>query len=185
MPERQHGSASKDGIKWRHYNSPASSFNSNQAASAPPAITPAPRGRLAWCFLIHLMASLIAAATTRQCDNFFTHQPDVCRECSFMLSLLTGRALDWASAVWYVDRQVKASFVYFAGLIREVFEYLVGGKDISVQLLELCQGSEPAADYAIKFRTLTAQSGWNKTALLAFFVRASAQLFRRKWCAVT
>ncbi|KAK3521631.1 hypothetical protein QTP70_014728 [Hemibagrus guttatus] len=44
-----------------------------------------------------------------------------------------------------------------------------GGKDVSVQLLELHQGSDTAADYAIKFRTLAAQSGWNDAALLAVF----------------
>lgn len=55
------------------------------------------------------------------------------------------RALDWALAVWDMDPQVNASFVYFVVLICEVFEYLAGGKDVSVQLLELHQGSEPAA----------------------------------------
>ncbi|KAK3548239.1 hypothetical protein QTP70_005825 [Hemibagrus guttatus] len=54
-------------------------------------------------------------------------------------------------------------------MIREVFEYPVGGKDISLQLMELCQGSDTAGDYAIKFRTLVAQSGWNDAALWAVF----------------
>ncbi|KAK3574506.1 hypothetical protein QTP86_008557 [Hemibagrus guttatus] len=54
-------------------------------------------------------------------------------------------------------------------MIREVFEYPAGGKDISVQLMELRHGSEAAADYAIRFRTLVAQSGWNDAALWAVF----------------
>ncbi|KAK3514362.1 hypothetical protein QTP70_015889 [Hemibagrus guttatus] len=54
-------------------------------------------------------------------------------------------------------------------MIRKVFKHLAGGKDISVQLMELHQGSEVAADYAIRFRTLAAQSGWNNTALWAVF----------------
>ncbi|KAK3563159.1 hypothetical protein QTP86_016402 [Hemibagrus guttatus] len=54
-------------------------------------------------------------------------------------------------------------------MIREVFEYPAGGKDISLQLMELRQGSETAADYAIRFRTLAAQSGWNDAALWAVF----------------
>ncbi|KAK3564100.1 hypothetical protein QTP86_007542 [Hemibagrus guttatus] len=78
-------------------------------------------------------------------------------------------ARKWASAVWDADLQVRSSFAYFAGMIREVFEYPVGGKDISVQLMELRQGSEVAADYAIRFRTLAAQSGWNDAALWAVF----------------
>ncbi|KAK3539334.1 hypothetical protein QTP70_001208 [Hemibagrus guttatus] len=55
------------------------------------------------------------------------------------------------------------------GMIREVFEYPAGGKDISLQLMELRQGSETAADYAIRFRTLASQSGWNDAALWAVF----------------
>ncbi|KAK3556911.1 hypothetical protein QTP70_022410 [Hemibagrus guttatus] len=50
-----------------------------------------------------------------------------------------------------------------------MFEYPAGGKDISVQLMELCQGSDIAADYAITFRTLAAQSGWNDASLWAVF----------------
>ncbi|KAK3509826.1 hypothetical protein QTP70_012504 [Hemibagrus guttatus] len=88
------------------------------------------------------------------------------------LSLMMDRALEWASAIWDADLQVKSSFAYFAGMIREVFEYPAGGKDISLQLMELRQGSETAADYAIRLCTLAAQSGWNDAALWAVF-RAS------------
>ncbi|KAK3539043.1 hypothetical protein QTP86_023635 [Hemibagrus guttatus] len=109
----------------------------------------------------------------RQCEVFFSHQPGMYHEegtkCAFLLSLMTSRALEWASAVWDADPQVKSSFAYFAGMIREVFEYPTGGKDISLQLMELRQGSETAADYAIRFRTLAAQSGWNDMALWAVF----------------
>ncbi|KAK3509790.1 hypothetical protein QTP70_011158, partial [Hemibagrus guttatus] len=58
---------------------------------------------------------------------------------------------------------------FFSGMIREVFEYPAGGKDISIQLMELRQGSDAAADYAIRFRTLAAQSGWNDVSLWAVF----------------
>ncbi|KAK3571116.1 hypothetical protein QTP86_001937 [Hemibagrus guttatus] len=79
------------------------------------------------------------------------------------------QALEWASAVWNADPQVKSSFAYFAGMIREVFEYPAGGKDTSLQLMELRQGSKTAADYALRFCTLAAQSGWNDAALWAMF----------------
>ncbi|KAK3532147.1 hypothetical protein QTP86_008988 [Hemibagrus guttatus] len=109
----------------------------------------------------------------RQCEVFFSHQPGMYREegtkCAFLMSLLTDRALEWASAVWNADPQIKASYDYFSGMIKEVFEYPAGGKDISVRLMELRQGSEAAADYAIRFRTLAAQSGWNDAALWAVF----------------
>ncbi|KAK3569918.1 hypothetical protein QTP86_007352 [Hemibagrus guttatus] len=109
----------------------------------------------------------------RQCEIFFTHQPilyvaDITR-CAFMLSLLTGRALDWASAIWDSDPQIQSSLSYFMELLCDVFEYPTGGKGTSVQLLELWQGVDIVADYVIKFHTLAAQSGWNDTALLAVF----------------
>ncbi|KAK3536501.1 hypothetical protein QTP86_013831 [Hemibagrus guttatus] len=76
-----------------------------------------------------------------KCENFFTHQAGAYHKettrCGFMLSLLTGRALDWTSAVWDHNPQARNSFSYFSGLIWEVFEYPVGGRDILVQLLEL------------------------------------------------
>ncbi|KAK3523630.1 hypothetical protein QTP70_005337 [Hemibagrus guttatus] len=77
----------------------------------------------------------------RQCEVFLSHQVGIYGEegtrCAFLLSLLTSRALEWASALWDADPQIRSSFSYFAGMIREVFEYPTGGKDISIQLMEL------------------------------------------------
>ncbi|KAK3509246.1 hypothetical protein QTP70_025601 [Hemibagrus guttatus] len=109
----------------------------------------------------------------RQCEVFFSHQPGVYREdgtkCTFLLSLLTGKALEWASAVWDADPLIRASYSHFEEGIREVFEHPAGGKDILVQLMEIRQGSESAADYAIRFWTLAVQSEWNNVALWAVF----------------
>ncbi|KAK3545501.1 hypothetical protein QTP70_007733 [Hemibagrus guttatus] len=81
----------------------------------------------------------------RQCEVFFSHQPGMYHEerTKFLMSLLTDRALEWASAVWDADPQIKASYDYFSGLRH--------------------------LDYAIRFRTLAAQSGWNDAALWAVF----------------
>ncbi|KAK3507486.1 hypothetical protein QTP70_026910, partial [Hemibagrus guttatus] len=54
----------------------------------------------------------------------------------------------------------------------DVFEYPAGGKDVSTRLLQLSQGHRLAAEYAIEFRTLAAQSGWNDVALKAVFQRS-------------
>ncbi|KAK3553391.1 hypothetical protein QTP70_003554 [Hemibagrus guttatus] len=109
----------------------------------------------------------------RQCGVFFSHQPGMYREegtkCAFLLSLLMGKALEWASAVWDVDPLIRSSYSHFEEAIREVFEHPTGGKDISVQLMEIRQGSDSAADYAIRFWTLAAQSEWNDAALWAVF----------------
>ncbi|KAK3507826.1 hypothetical protein QTP70_001071 [Hemibagrus guttatus] len=90
-------------------------------------------------------------------------------KCAFLLSLLMGKALDWALAVWDADPLIRASYSHFEEGIREVFEHPAGGKDISVQLMEIRHGSESTADYAIRFRTLAAQSEWNDAALWAVF----------------
>ncbi|KAK3556045.1 hypothetical protein QTP70_001858 [Hemibagrus guttatus] len=127
-----------------------------------------------WHCQTSLMGLLtVVAGFLRQCQVFFSHQPGVyCEDgtkCAFLLSLLMGRALEWASAVWDADPLIWASFSHFVEGIHKVFEHPTGGKDISVQLMELRQGSEAAANYAIRFRTLAAQSEWNDAALWAVF----------------
>ncbi|KAK3515044.1 hypothetical protein QTP70_004028 [Hemibagrus guttatus] len=90
-------------------------------------------------------------------------------KCAFLLSLLTGKAPECASAVWDADPLIRASYSHFEEGIREVFEHPAGGKYISVQLMKIRQGLESAADYAIRFRTLAAQSEWNDVVLWAVF----------------
>lgn len=80
-------------------------------------------------------------------------------KCTFLMSLLSGKAIDWTSAVWETDSQFRSSFEYSLLLFRDVFEYPEGDKDISTQLLHMSQGNRTAADFAIEFKTLTAQSG--------------------------
>ncbi|KAK3570708.1 hypothetical protein QTP86_025254 [Hemibagrus guttatus] len=46
---------------------------------------------------------------------------------------------------------------------------MVWDHDPQVQLLELQQGSDSAADYAVKFRTLAAQSGWTDSTFQVVF----------------
>ncbi|MGL5840428.1 MAG: DUF4939 domain-containing protein [Aeromonas hydrophila] len=66
----------------------------------------------------------------RQCGVFFSHQPGMYSEdgtkCAFLLSLLTGKALEWASAVWDGDPLIRASYCHFEEAIREVFEHRQG-----------------------------------------------------------
>ncbi len=91
------------------------------------------------------------------------------KKCAFLMSMLSGKAIDWAAAVWETERLFRTSYKYFVQQLRDVFEYPAGGKDISTQLLHMSQGNRTAADYAIEFRTLAAQSGWNDISLKAVF----------------
>ncbi|XP_058627659.1 uncharacterized protein LOC131537949 [Onychostoma macrolepis] len=89
--------------------------------------------------------------------------------CGYTWNFFVYEAIDWAAAVWETDRRFRTSYEYFVQQLRDVFEYPAEGKDISTQLLHVSQGNRTAADYAIEFRTLAAQSGWNDISLKAVF----------------
>ncbi len=79
---------------------------------------------------------------------------------SFICSLLIGRALDWATVVWEAERMSFPLFTCFLHCFREAFEHSAGKKEAEEQLLARHQGGNTAADYALSFRTLAAQTGW-------------------------
>ncbi|KAL0152325.1 hypothetical protein M9458_052048, partial [Cirrhinus mrigala] len=100
-----------------------------------------------------------------QCTLFVNQQPhlyptDECK-ISFVCSLLSGRALDWATAVWRLDRPAFPSFAAFLQRFKEVFQPSSKSGEAGEQIMKLRQGRRTAADYALDFRTLAAQSGWN------------------------
>jgi len=82
-------------------------------------------------------------------------------------SLLTGRALEWATAIWRPEGNTFITFQEFTQQFRQVFEHTTGEGEAGEQLLNLTQGKETTADYALTFRTLAAQTNW---------VEAGAQL---------
>lgn len=88
------------------------------------------------------------------------------------MTLLTGRAIALAAAVWDLDSRLRNSVTYFIQQISEVFEYPHGGKDVLTKFINLTQGNCSAAEFAIEFRTLAAQSGWNDVALKAMFQKS-------------
>ncbi len=129
--------------------------------------------------------------TAEQCKGFI-HQVQIYldyqgerfeseeKKCAFIMTLLTGRAIDWAAAVWDSDPRLRSSVTYFIQQLRKVFEYPHGGRDVLTQLINLTQGNRTAAEFAIKFRTLAAQSGWNDVALKATFqLKALTATFRQ------
>ena len=104
-----------------------------------------------------------------QCSLYFDQQTqsystDESR-VSFICSLLTGRALEWATALWYGGQLSFPSYNEFLTQFREVFEHSAGGKDPGELLLTLRQGNSTAADYTLSFRTLAAQTGWKEEPL--------------------
>ncbi len=112
-----------------------------------------------------------------QCSMFVKQQPMLYptdnSRIAFVCSLLTGRALEWATVVLSEDHSVFPSFSAFILWFKEVFEHPTGGKEAGEQLLSLRQGRGSVADYALSFHTLAAQTGlpgWSsQTTLLQGF----------------
>lgn len=60
---------------------------------------------------------------------------------------------------------------HFTQQIQDIFQYPLGGNNVSVQLLQLSQGTDSAAEYAVKFCSLSVETGWNDPALKAIFCK--------------
>ncbi|KAI2655924.1 Transposon Tf2-9 polyprotein [Labeo rohita] len=80
---------------------------------------------------------------------------------AFVCSLLTGKALEWATAVWDLGQSTYPTFATFLRSFKEVFQPTPESSEAGEQIVALRQGRRTAADYALDFRTLAAQSGWN------------------------
>lgn len=71
--------------------------------------------------------------------------------------------------MWREDGSAFPSFDVFLQCFKEVFEHSAGGKRAGEQLLTLNQGRKTAAEYALSFRTLTAETDWTEDTLKLMF----------------
>lgn len=157
----------------------------NQAAAAPP-VPPAPApapdalparempfpaperyaGDLGTCRAFLMQCSLVFEQQPR------TYASDRSRIC-YLLSLLKGSALAWGSAVWEEQSPaVCQSYAAFTREMKKVFDHPVRGKEATRRLMSLRQGARGVSEFAIEFRTLAAESGWNNEALQGAFQKA-------------
>uniref|UniRef100_A0A8C1YSB8 Gypsy retrotransposon integrase-like protein 1 n=1 Tax=Cyprinus carpio TaxID=7962 RepID=A0A8C1YSB8_CYPCA len=108
-----------------------------------------------------------------QCSLFVEQQPTLYTtdtgRIAFVCSLLTEKALEWITAVWGSDGSAFTSFQDFLQQFRAVFDHPKEGKGAGDRLLELSQGRMTAADYALRFRTLAAQTNWVSDTLKVLF----------------
>ncbi len=88
---------------------------------------------------------------------------------AFLISLLTGRALLWARAIWNSQTTIINSFDAFSAHFKEVFGLSTGSLSVADQLIHLHQGDSSASDYTLQFRTLAVSYGWNEAALLTAY----------------
>lgn len=108
-----------------------------------------------------------------QCEVIFSLQPltyaSDSAKVAFVISLLTGRAREWATAVWAAKAACCMEFDSFKAEFVKIFDRSALGKEASRLLAALHQGRRSVADFAIEFRTLAASSKWNDAALAARF----------------
>lgn len=108
-----------------------------------------------------------------QCSLTFELQPtsfpsDRSR-IAYIITLLTGKARAWATSIWEQQGRACTSYAIFTEEMRRVFDHPVGGREADNRLFQLRQGNSSVAEYAVLFRTLAAESGWNMEALMAAF----------------
>lgn len=109
-----------------------------------------------------------------QCSLVFTQKPITYSQdhskIAFIMGLLQGKALDWATAMWQSNSDIHNDYKKFVQELKKVFDHPVQGKEASKRLLTIRQGSRSVAEYSVEFRTLAAEAGWDDAALQTVFV---------------
>ena len=110
-----------------------------------------------------------------QCELVFCHNPSRFTsdnaKIAFLVSLLSGRALDWAVASFNNDVRFASDYSLFVSEFRLVFDHPPDGADSAARLHSLNQGSRSVAEFAVEFRILAAKSHWGDEALKSAFRR--------------
>ncbi len=108
-----------------------------------------------------------------QCSLYIENQPHLYTtersKVSFLISLLSSKALQWAETIWAQADNITQSFDNFVSHFREVFGRPHSDPTASDKLYHLRQGSQPIKEYALRFRTLAAASGWNERSLITTY----------------
>jgi len=88
---------------------------------------------------------------------------------AFIISLLQGKALQWAESIWGQAGTITHSLSGFTNHLQDVFGVSVRDFTAGEQLYHLQQGNMPIHEYALRFRTLAAASGWDESPLLTTY----------------
>lgn len=108
-----------------------------------------------------------------QCSLVFALQPRRYAteesQVAFVITLLKGRARDWATAVWDARAPFCSTFKGFRAEMLKLFDRSAQGDEAASQLVRLSQDRRSVTEYSIHFRTLAAACDWNEAALRARF----------------
>ncbi|KAL2102227.1 hypothetical protein ACEWY4_001395 [Coilia grayii] len=96
------------------------------------------------------------------------HFPTERAKVAYIITRLTGKALDWATALWSHRNPDCLTSERFMDALKRVFDDGLTQRQASSRLLSLTQGQRSVVDYAIEFRTLAAETGWEGEALPSF-----------------
>ncbi|RVE72612.1 hypothetical protein OJAV_G00039140 [Oryzias javanicus] len=112
------------------------------------------------------------------CSIHYEHSPHAFvsdrARIAFMISHLAGRARVWAMAEWARNSPLCSSLIAFQEALKNTFDPVSTGRDKARELTVIRQGGDSVCDYAIRFRTLAAESGWNSVALYDVFMKGLA-----------
>ncbi len=99
---------------------------------------------------------------------------------AFVLTLLSGKAALWGTAVWENQDNCCSSFLALSTEMRRVFDRAVAGRETARLLADLRQGDGSVSDYSIQFRTLAAECHWNEEAQWDMFLHGLADRVQRE-----
>lgn len=85
---------------------------------------------------------------------------------AFIISHLSGRALQWAQSFWDSNASAIASLETFLNHFQQVFNQSASLLSVQDQLFSIRQAKQTVLAYALRFRTLAPTSSWNEEALL-------------------
>ena len=159
---------------------PADSSPPSAGVSNPPAADP-PSPHTKEPFVLppeHYSCDLGACSTfLLQCSHVFDLQPNSYATdksgIAYVMNLLRGRAAQWGTALW--ERESLDTYASFVKELKKLFDHPVQGSVAASRLFSLCQVLQSAAEYAVEFRILTAESSWNKLVLLSLFRRGLSE----------
>ncbi|KAL0185787.1 hypothetical protein M9458_017457, partial [Cirrhinus mrigala] len=128
----------------------------------------------------------LCRAFLTKCSMFFSLQPRTfateSSKVALVLTLLSGRAALWGTAVWENQHPCCSSFLALSEEMKRVFDRAVVGREAARMLTDLRQGNRSVSDYSIEFRTLAADGtsscmGW----LIVFKGKYSLWIYPLIW----